>query len=135
MSRVTKLFILAGLIYLSIGVTIGALLTVFPDGIGWLLAMHAHTNLLGWVSMMIFGVSYHVLPRFSGRPLYSERLAGLHLILSNTGLIGLIISWPLSKTYYGVALLQLLFTGSALLYAISAYLFVYNLGRTVFAKE
>ena len=135
MSRVTKLFILASLIYLSIGVTIGVLLTVLPDAIGWLLAMHAHTNLLGWVSMMIFGVSYHVLPRFSGRPLYSERLAGLHFILSNTGLIGLIISWPLSKTYYGVALLQLLFTGSALLYTISAYLFVYNLGRTVFAKE
>jgi len=135
LSRVTKLFILASLIYLSIGVTIGVLLTVLPDAIGWLLAMHAHTNLLGWVSMMIFGVSYHVLPRFSGRPLYSERLAGLHLILSNTGLIGLIISWPLSKAYYGVALLQLLFTGSALLYAISAYLFVYNLGRTVFAKE
>ena len=135
MSRVTKLFILASMIYLSIGVTIGVLLTVLPDAIGWLLAMHAHTNLLGWVSMMIFGVSYHVLPRFSGRPLYSERLAGLHLILSNTGLIGLIISWPLSKTYYGVALLQLLFTGSALLYTISAYLFVYNLGRTVFAKE
>ena len=135
MSRVTKLFILPSLIYLSIGVTIGVLLTVLPDAIGWLLAMHAHTNLLGWVSMMIFGVSYHVLPRFSGRPLYSERLAGLHFILSNTGLIGLIISWPLSKTYYGVALLQLLFTGSALLYTISAYLFVYNLGRTVFAKE
>ena len=135
MSRVTKLFILASLIYLSIGVTIGVLLTVLPDAIGWLLAMHAHTNLLGWVSMMIFGVSYHVLPRFSGRPLYSERLAGLHFILSNTGLIGLIIYWPLSKTYYGVALLQLLFTGSALLYTISAYLFVYNLGRTVFAKE
>ena len=135
MSRVTKLFILASMIYLSIGVTIGVLLTVLPDAIGWLLAMHAHTNLLGWVSMMIFGVSYHVLPRFSGRPLYSERLAGLHFILSNTGLIGLIISWPLSKTYYGVALLQLLFTGSALLYTISAYLFVYNLGRTVFAKE
>ena len=135
LSKVTKLFILSGLIYLCIGVTIGVLFTLFPNAIGWFLPMHAHTNLLGWVSMMIFGVSYHVLPRFSGRPLYSERLAGLHLILSNTGLIGLIISWPLSKVYYGIALLQFMLTGSALLYAISAYLFVYNLGRTVFAKE
>ena len=135
MSRVTRLFILAGLIYLCTGVTIGVLLTVFPDAVGWLLAMHAHTNLLGWVSMMIFGVSYHVLPRFSGRPLYSDRLAGLHLILSNAGLIGLIISWPLSKAYYGVALLQFMLTISALLYAISAYMFVYNLGKTVFGNK
>src|SRR3972149_6147446 len=134
LSKVTRLFILSGLIYLCIGVTIGVLFTVFPDAIGRLLAMHAHTNLLGWVSIMIFGVSYHVLPRFSGRPLYSERLAGLHFILSNTGLIGLIISWPLSKTYYGGAPLPFLFTGSALLYAIAAYLFVYNLGKTVFGK-
>lgn len=134
MSRVTRLFILAGLIYLCIGVTIGALLTVLPDAIGWLLAMHAHTNLLGWVSMMIFGVSYHVLPRFSGKPLYSERLAGLHFTLSNIGLIGLIISWPLSKAYYGVGSLQFMLTISALLYAVSAYMFVYNLGKTVFGR-
>src|SRR3990172_3704996 len=135
LSKLTRLFILSGLIYLCIGVTIGVLFTVFPDAIGRLLAMHAHTNLLGWVSIIIFGVSYHVLPRFSGRPLYSERLAGLHFILSNTGLIGLIISWPLSKTYYGVALLQFMFTGSAALYAVSAYMFVYNLLKTVFGNK
>lgn len=134
LSKVTRLFILAGLIYLCIGVTIGVLFTLFPEAIGWLLAMHAHTNLLGWVSMMIFGVSYHVLPRFSGRPLYSERLAGLHFILSNAGLVGLIISWPLSKAYYGVGSLQIMLTISALLYAVSAYIFVYNLGKTVFGR-
>ncbi len=134
MSKVTRLFILSSLIYLCIGVTIGVLFTLYPSAIGWLLAMHAHANLLGWVSMMIFGVSYHVLPRFSGRPLYSERLAGLHFTLSNIGLIGLIISWPLSKAYYGVGLLQFMLIGSALLYAASAYIFVYNLGKTVFGK-
>ncbi len=135
MSKVTRLFILSSLIYLSIGVTIGVLFTLFPNAIGWLLAMHAHTNLLGWVSMMIFGVSYHVLPRFSGKPLYSERLAGLHFTLSNIGLIGLIISWPLSKAYYGVGSLQFMLTVSALLYAASAYMFVYNLGKTVFGGK
>ncbi len=134
LSKVTRLFILASLIYLSIGVSVGVLFTLFPNAVGWLLAIHAHTNLLGWVSMMIFGVSYHVLPRFSGRPLYSEKLADLHLILSNAGLIGLIISWPLSKAYYGVGIWQGMLTLSALLYAVSAYLFVYNLGKTVFGR-
>lgn len=134
MSRVTLLFIFASLIYLLLGVTIGALLTIFPGAVGWFLAMHAHTNLLGWVSMMIFGIAYHILPRFSGRPLYSERLAELHLILANIGLIGLIIAWPLSK-YYWTSPVRLLLIVAALFYAGGTYLFAYNLWKTVFAKE
>lgn len=134
MSRVTRLFITASLLYLCLGVTIGVLFTIFPGAIGGFLPVHAHINLLGWVSMMIFAVAYHVLPRFSGRPLYSERLADFHLILSNIGLIGLMIAWPLSK-YAWTPAIQVLLTGSALFYAIASYLFVFNLGKTVFARE
>ena len=135
MSRITLLFIISSLTYLCLGVTLGVLLTLFPGVIGFLLAMHVHTNLLGWVSMMIFAVAYHVLPRFSGKPLYSDRLADLHLILSNIGLIGLLISWPLSKYYYGASIFRMTLTGSALLYAVAAFMFVYNIGKTVFGKE
>ena len=84
--------------------------------------------------MMVFAVAYHVLPRFSGRPLYSERLADTHVFLANIGLIGLIIAWPLSR-YYWTTPLRVLFTVAALCYAAGAYLFVYNILRTVFAKE
>ncbi len=98
------------------------------------MAMHAHINLLGWLSMMVFAVAYHVLPRFSGRALHSERLADAHVILANAGLIGLMISWPL--TYYRWApLMRLLLSISALLYAIGAYLFVYNILRTILGKD
>lgn len=38
---------------------------------------HAHLNLLGWVSMAIFGFYYHLVPEASARP-----LARLHLALS-----------------------------------------------------
>lgn len=38
---------------------------------------HAHLNLLGWVSMAIFGFYYHLVPEASARP-----LARLHLGLS-----------------------------------------------------
>ena len=103
--------------YLIIGVTIGVLLTVYPGAIGGFLAMHAHINLLGWLSMMIFAVAYHVLPRFSGRELYSERLSNTHVILANIGLIGLMISWPLSR-YYWTPMIRLMFTGAALCYAV-----------------
>jgi cbb3-type cytochrome oxidase subunit 1 len=120
--------------YLIIGVTIGVLLTVYPGAIGGFLAMHAHINLLGWLSMMIFAVAYHVLPRFSGRALYSERLSDTHVILANIGLIGLMISWPLSR-YYWTPMIRLMFTGAALCYAVGAYLFVYNIMRTVLGKD
>ena len=39
---------------------------------------HVHLNLLGFVSMVIFGVAYHVIPRFTGHPLHNPRLAGGH---------------------------------------------------------
>lgn len=38
---------------------------------------HAHLNLLGWVSMAIFGFYYHLVPEASARP-----LARLHFGLS-----------------------------------------------------
>ncbi len=43
---------------------------------------HAHLNLLGWVSMAIFGFYYHLVPEASARP-----LARLHLCLSITATI------------------------------------------------
>lgn len=135
MGRVTQFFIIASLFYLCLGVTIGVLLAIFPGAIVGFLPMHAHTNLLGWVSMMIFAVAYHVLPRFSGRPLYSDRLADMHLILSNIGLIGLIITWPLSRYYLTTFAVRIIFPVFALFYAVASYMFVYNIYKTVFAKE
>ena len=133
MSKVTLLFIIASLFYLCVGVTIGVVFTVHTNLIGFLAPMHAHTNLLGWVSMMIFAVAYHVLPRFSGRPLYSETLANLHLIFANVGLLGLIIVWPLLRVY-GTVTIQAIHIVAALFYAIGAFLFVINISKTVLAR-
>ena len=83
---------------------------------------------------MIFAVAYHVLPRFSGRPLFSETLGNLHLILSNIGLLGLIIVWPLLRTY-GTITMQAIHIVAALFYAIGAFLFVINIGKTVFGRD
>ena len=47
---------------------------------------HVHANLLGFVSMMIFGVAYHVLPRFVGHPLHNRRMAVVHWWVANIGL-------------------------------------------------
>jgi nitric oxide reductase large subunit len=54
---------------------------------------HAHLMLLGFVAMMIFGVALHVLPRFTGRPLFSERLADAQFWLANLGLLAMVLGW------------------------------------------
>jgi len=55
-----------------------------------------HLNLLGFMSMMIYGVGYHILilPRFSGRPVYSPLLMRIQFWFANPGLIGMAVSWP-----------------------------------------
>ena len=72
-------------------------------GLGWLadpgrlpalaLRAHAHLMLVGFVGMMIFGIGLHVLPRFTGRPLYSERLADAQFAAANLGLAALVLGW------------------------------------------
>lgn len=54
----------SSLLWLVIGVLIGAAMTFAPAAALAYRPAHAHANLLGFVSMMIFGVAYHVIPRF-----------------------------------------------------------------------
>lgn len=94
MSKITVYFIKCALIYLLVSIIIG----IYMSGSGPQYPykqIHTHFNLLGWMSMMIYGVAYHILPRFSGRPLWSEKLATAHLYLANIGLLGMALGWIL----------------------------------------
>jgi cbb3-type cytochrome oxidase subunit 1 len=86
-------FIRASLVWLAIGVMIGVAMAYWPAGHIVYRPAHAHANLLGFVNMFIFGVAYHVLPRFVGRPLPSERMATWHLWIANLGLGLLVSGW------------------------------------------
>jgi hypothetical protein len=55
----------------------------------WVLAAE-HLVTLGWMMLMIVGVAYHVLPRFSGRGTRGPRWAGAQLLCHYTAL-GLIV--------------------------------------------
>jgi hypothetical protein len=87
-----------------------------------------HVNLLGWVSMFIYGVAYHALPRFTGQPLHSPRLVDLHVVLANVGLVGLAVAFAAQGAGPFVA-----FFG--VVEAVSGLLFVYNVGRTLLAAR
>jgi cbb3-type cytochrome oxidase subunit 1 len=80
---------------------------------------------------MIFGVAYHVIPRFSGHPLRSPRLAVAHWWLANVGLATFIVGLLLlPNTSSGTPATVVVAVGG-LLSAAGAYTFVYNLGRTI----
>lgn len=129
MSRTTLGFIFSGLAYLVIGVTMGALFYIVPDT-QRLRTVHAHINLVGFVTFLIFGIGYHILPRFRGRPLYSESLAWLQFWLANVGLfcLSLVNGLVAYNVLHNVGYLQAIF-GATL--AVSIYLFIYNIFRTL----
>mgnify|MGYP005846629855 CR=1 FL=1 len=130
MSRTNRCFILASLVYFLLGSLTGLLLAAEPVR-SWLYGlggnprgMHAHLNLVGFMGMMIFGVGYHILPRFHGRPLYSETLASLHFWLSNLGLVGM-------SAAFAAAPLAFLLPFFAAILLLSILIFIFNLWRTV----
>ena len=79
-----KAFLKASLAWLALGVTLGLAMAAHPV---WTVyrAAHMHMVLLGFVTMMIYGVAYHVIPRFAGFPLHSRRGAGV---------LGVGVPWP-----------------------------------------
>lgn len=95
----------------------------------YLIPTHTHINLLGWMSMMIFGVAYHILPRFSGSPLYSRKLAWLHFIFAQAGLIGMAVFFFLNRVQQGTWQIPLMISG--LLMFLSICLFVFNMIKTL----
>ncbi|HEU4829720.1 MAG TPA: hypothetical protein VFT04_11060 [Gemmatimonadales bacterium] len=74
MDRFVRAFLRASLAWLGLGVTLGVARAVHPAWIAYRPA-HLHMNLLGFVTMMIFGVALHVIPQFTGRPLHTVGLA------------------------------------------------------------
>ncbi|HJP84665.1 MAG TPA: hypothetical protein VJ852_01635 [Gemmatimonadaceae bacterium] len=86
-------------------------------------------NLLGFVTMMIYGVGYHVVPRFFGHPLHSTKLGAVHWWLSNVGLAGMVAGFFMAP-HFGQRSMPVLATGGVLS-ALGAFAFIYNVWRTI----
>jgi hypothetical protein len=66
------------------------------DG-SWVLAAE-HLTTLGWILLMIVGVAYHVLPRFSGHSVRGPRWVRLHLCCHSAALLLMIPALGLGWT-------------------------------------
>ena len=94
MHKRNRLYVTIGLIYGLLGGLLMLVRLADPALIpGNLPRVHAHMMLLGFVLMTIYGVGLHVLPRFGGYPLRSERVATIQFWLANGGLPLMIAGW------------------------------------------
>ena len=128
MDRAVVLFLKASLAWLVAGVTLGVCMAVHPPFLAYR-AAHIHLLLLGFVTGMIFGVGYHAFPRFAGRPLRSPRLVMPHWWLANAGVAGMAAAFVLRAE--GVRWSPALLGAGGAAAAIGAYLFAYNIWRTL----
>jgi cbb3-type cytochrome oxidase subunit 1 len=123
-----KAFIRASLLWFAAGILLGIAMALHPAWIVYRPA-HAHMNVAGFLTMLVFGVGYQLLPRLFGAPLYSTRLAIAHLFLANLGLTLLVLGFVLA----GPA--RWLQGGGGALYGAGALCWVWNLWRTFNAAD
>jgi cbb3-type cytochrome oxidase subunit 1 len=121
--------------YFVAGALIGVAMLIWPDEAGYYISVHAHLNLLGFMSMMIYGVGYHILPKFSGRNIYSSLIVNIQFWFANAGLIGIAVSWPSVMRDLDASLQNNILIVSAFLSLASVILFAFNMLKTIKAVK
>lgn len=132
MKGYVQYFIMASIIYFVLGTFLG-MAAFFDPWFYSLRTIHLHLNLLGFMSMMIFGVLYHVLPRFLGKMLYSDSLAWFHFFAGNATFI--LLMAMMFVQYAGIYPDIVVWTKwIALAQWLTILVFAYNVLRTIMAK-
>jgi hypothetical protein len=122
MDRYTKGFVVASLVYFFLAAVLGIWMGG-TDAAAWVPFAHVHFNLLGFMTMMIYGVGYFILPRFNGRTLHWPSWVPIHFYIANIGLIGMVATAP-GRPSTGFVLFSALSV-------VSAGMFAVNLGATI----
>lgn len=133
MERFVKNFILMSIFYFAVAAIVGVLMLVEPDMLAYKF-VHSHMMLLGWVSMMIYGVGYHILPRFVGKLLKSVSMGVAQFWLANVGLLGMLLFYTLMQFHPEVPAYRSLTVFSGVVEVLSVLLFFYNMTVTLLGK-
>ena len=113
-------------VYLALGVGLGAWFAIDRAAGASLRPLHAGLNLWGWATLLIYGMAYHMLPRFAGRPLRWPRLAAWQSSLAIAGVALAAIGWVAVAS--GLPLAQPLILIGAGLQLIAALLLTLLIG-------
>ncbi|WP_284646148.1 cbb3-type cytochrome c oxidase subunit I [Paenibacillus silviterrae] len=123
-----KIFLKLAAVYFCVGVILGITMGIMHNFS--LTSVHAHINLLGWVSMALFGLIYHFYPKASG-----TKLAKTHFWLYNIGFpimqlgIAMQITVPTVPAFLPITIV------SSLLVVISVLLFAMNLFKQLQPRQ
>ena len=128
MDTFVRHFIKSSLAWLAGGVLLGVAMAAKPALIIYRPA-HVHMNLLGFVTMMIFGVGYHLLPRLGGSPLRWKWLAQFHWWIGNAGLALMVAGFFLRPSFASAGGMTLI--AGAICSATGALSFVVNIWKTL----
>ena len=109
-------------VYLAVGVIMGIVMGITHQFA--LAPVHAHVNLLGWASLAIMGVVYHVHPAAG-----ATRLARVHFWIHNIALPVFMLGLGFSLTGHEAAMPVAI--AGALTVAIGIIVFVVNVFMTI----
>jgi hypothetical protein len=93
MPTLSRWFIKVGMIYLVVGLAMGALILLQPplklwSGLQTLRPVYLHFIFIGWVTQLIMGVGYWMFPKLTKEtPRGSEALGWAVFVLLNVGLV------------------------------------------------
>lgn len=114
----------------------------------WVVA-HAHMGILGFSGMIALGGIYYILPKITGKPVYSRLLADFQYWLVLLGLTGFMITltiagliqgngWLNGETIYRILpqihIYNVVRAGMGLMIVSGALIGLYNILRTMFAN-
>ena len=124
MDRIDLKFLTLGAAMLVVGVSMGTYMGIAHDF--QLSPVHAHVNLVGWVSLSLFGIVYRLFP-----DLQAGRLARLHFLLAAPSAL----MFP-AGIYMAMVHDKPLLSGvAALMWLIGAILFLVQLTGRAFRRS
>ncbi|WNS76976.1 cytochrome-c oxidase [Bacillus sp. DTU_2020_1000418_1_SI_GHA_SEK_038] len=114
-------------IYFAVGVLIGYYMSSSHSYV--LTPVHVHINLLGWTSLTLAGILYHLFPNLA-----ASKLAKWHFWLHNLGLPIMMIALAIVVTTQNEAFIPGTAVGATVT-AIGILLFVFNILKNLKGNE
>ena len=132
MDTFVRRFIIMSIVYLGISSLVGIAMLGSEKAMA-LKFVHSHLNMLGWVSMMIYGVGFHILPKFMGRRLYSVKLGEVQFWMANIGLVVMLLCYT-ANVFSPSGALVMVTVAAGILETASIFIFFYNMLMTLMPK-
>ena len=135
--EITGTYIIAALIYLLFTIIAGFMLAFnlydpyFKSNHLEYLKLHAHLAFIGWVTMMIMGVSYKLIPMFSLSHGFSIKPAKWVFAFLNAGLILLTVEYHFPERTIMLSIGTILIAAGILVYLYQIYLIMKNRVRKI----